>query len=96
MHIHFDAFIGRGYAGLLAAMALERSLRKVPVIGNGLSTDRQKPPSHNFTTAQAVERLTAKKNSFASGTADTMPDINSFRRCWGISVFWDVLETVHW
>src|SRR3954467_773572 len=47
----FDVIIiGGSYAGLSAAMALGRSLRKVLVIDSGLPCNRQTPHSHNFIT----------------------------------------------
>lgn len=42
--------IGGSYAGLSAAMALGRSLRKVLVIDAGQPCNRQTPHSHNFLT----------------------------------------------
>lgn len=42
--------IGGSYAGLSAAMALGRSLRRVLVIDSGLPCNRQTPHSHNFIT----------------------------------------------
>jgi len=42
--------IGGSYAGLSAAMALGRSLRRVLVIDSGLPCNRQTPRSHNFIT----------------------------------------------
>lgn len=42
--------IGGSYAGLSAAMALGRSLRKVLIIDSGLPCNRQTPYSHNFIT----------------------------------------------
>ena len=42
--------IGGSYAGLSAAMALGRSLRKVLIIDSGLPCNRQTPHSHNFIT----------------------------------------------
>ena len=42
--------IGGSYAGLAAAMALGRSLRKVLVIDAGKPCNRQTPHSHNFLT----------------------------------------------
>jgi len=42
--------IGGSYAGLSAAMALGRSLRKVLVIDNGLPCNRYTPHSQNFLT----------------------------------------------
>lgn len=42
--------IGGSYAGLSAAMALGRSLRRVLIIDSGLPCNRQTPHSHNFIT----------------------------------------------
>ncbi|MGO3183853.1 MAG: NAD(P)/FAD-dependent oxidoreductase [Aequorivita sp.] len=51
MNKNFDAIIvGGSYAGLSAAMALGRSLRKVLVIDGGQPCNRQTPYSHNFLT----------------------------------------------
>src|SRR5690606_12029344 len=44
------AIIGGSYAGLSAAMALGRSLRRVLVIDSGTPCNRQTPHSHNFLT----------------------------------------------
>lgn len=50
-HKNFDVIIiGGSYAGLSAAMALGRSLRKVLIIDSGLPCNRQTPHSHNFIT----------------------------------------------
>ncbi len=47
----FDAIIiGGSYAGLSAAMALGRSLRRVLIIDSGLPCNRYTPHSHNFIT----------------------------------------------
>jgi thioredoxin reductase len=47
----FDVIIiGGSYAGLSAAMALGRSLKKVLVLDSGLPCNRQTPHSHNFIT----------------------------------------------
>ncbi len=47
----FDTIIiGGSYAGLAAAMALGRSLRRVLIIDSGLPCNRQTPHSHNFLT----------------------------------------------
>ena len=47
----FDVIIvGGSYAGLSAAMALGRSMRKVLIIDSGLPCNRQTPHSHNFIT----------------------------------------------
>lgn len=42
--------IGGSYAGLSAAMALGRSIRKVLIIDSGKPCNRQTPHSHNFLT----------------------------------------------
>lgn len=48
---NFDVIIiGGSYAGLSAAMALGRSLRKVLIIDSGLPCNRSTPHSHNFLT----------------------------------------------
>jgi thioredoxin reductase len=48
---HFEVVIvGGSYAGLSAAMALGRSLRKILVIDSGLPCNQQTPHSHNFIT----------------------------------------------
>lgn len=48
---NFDVIIvGGSYAGLSAAMALGRSLRKVLIIDNGKPCNIQTPHSHNFLT----------------------------------------------
>ncbi len=50
-HKEFDAIIiGGSYAGLSAAMALGRALRKVLIIDSGKPCNRQTPYSHNFLT----------------------------------------------
>ncbi|WP_222166395.1 NAD(P)/FAD-dependent oxidoreductase [Edaphocola aurantiacus] len=49
--ILYDAVvIGGSYAGLSAAMALGRALRKVLIIDSGMPCNRQTPHSHNFLT----------------------------------------------
>jgi thioredoxin reductase len=48
---NFDVIIiGGSYAGLSAAMALGRALRKVLIIDNGLPCNRMTPHAHNFIT----------------------------------------------
>ena len=48
---NFDVIIiGGSYAGLAAAMALGRALRRVLVIDSGKPCNRQTPHSHNFLT----------------------------------------------
>lgn len=50
-HTTFDVIIiGGSYAGLSAAMALGRSLRRVLIIDSGSPCNRQTPHSHNFLT----------------------------------------------
>lgn len=49
-HIFDVIIIGGSYAGLSAAMALGRSLRKVLIIDNGNPCNKQTPHSHNFLT----------------------------------------------
>lgn len=52
---HFEVIIiGGSYAGLSAAMALGRSLRKTLVIDSGKPCNRQTPHSHNFITHDGV------------------------------------------
>lgn len=49
--MEYDVIIvGGSYAGLSAAMALGRSLRKVLILDSGLPCNRQTPHSHNFIT----------------------------------------------
>ncbi|WEK37499.1 MAG: NAD(P)/FAD-dependent oxidoreductase [Candidatus Pseudobacter hemicellulosilyticus] len=49
--LQYDVIIvGGSYAGLSAAMALGRSLRKVLIIDSGRPCNRQTPHSHNFLT----------------------------------------------
>lgn len=51
MKKEFDVIIvGGSYAGLSAAMALGRALRKVLIIDSGIPCNRQTPHSHNFIT----------------------------------------------
>lgn len=51
VHNNYDVIIlGGSYAGLSAAMALGRSLRKVLIIDSGFPCNRQTPHSHNFIT----------------------------------------------
>lgn len=49
-HMYDVIIIGGSYAGLSAAMALGRSLRKVLLIDSGLPCNRRSPYSHNFIT----------------------------------------------
>jgi thioredoxin reductase len=51
----FDVIIiGGSYAGLSAAMALGRSLKKVLIIDSGKPCNRQTPHSHNFITQDGL------------------------------------------
>src|SRR6187455_2932434 len=54
--------IGGSYAGLSAAMALGRSLRKVLIIDSGNPCNAQTPHSHNFLThdGETPAAITAK------------------------------------
>ncbi len=59
----FDVIIiGGSYAGLSAAMALGRALRKVLIIDSGLPCNRYTPHSHNFITqdGEKPSSITAK------------------------------------
>lgn len=59
----FDVIIiGGNYAGLAAAMALGRSLRKVLIIDSGKPCNQQTPHSHNFLTqdGETPAAITAK------------------------------------
>lgn len=52
----YDAvIIGGSYAGLSAAMALGRSIRKVLIIDSGKPCNRQTPYAHNFLTQDGKE-----------------------------------------
>lgn len=53
--------IGGSYAGLSAAMALGRSMRKVLIIDSGLPCNRQTPHSHNFITHDGAKPGTIAK-----------------------------------
>ncbi|MBK8788306.1 MAG: NAD(P)/FAD-dependent oxidoreductase [Chitinophagaceae bacterium] len=80
---HFDVIIiGGSYAGLAAAMALGRALKKVLVVDDGKPCNRQTPHSHNFLTndGKAPAEIAALANqqvsrydsvSFLSGRAIT-------------------------
>jgi thioredoxin reductase len=46
--------VGGSYAGLAAGLALGRALRRVLIIDNGQSCNRQTPYSHNFLTQDGV------------------------------------------
>lgn len=59
---NFDVIIiGGSYAGLSAAMALGRSLRKVLVIDNNLPCNRHTPYSHNFLTQDGMTPSSIRK-----------------------------------
>lgn len=55
--------IGGSYAGLSAAMALGRSLRKVLIIDSGLPCNRQTPHSHNFITLDGEKPASITKKA---------------------------------
>lgn len=71
--------IGGSYAGLSAAMALGRSLRKVLIIDSGSPCNRQTPHSHNFLT-QDGERpaVIAEKAKMQVLQYETVTFINDF------------------
>lgn len=55
--------IGGSYAGLSAALALGRSLRKVLVIDNGNPCNKQTPYSHNFLTNDGEEPFAIREKA---------------------------------
>ena len=60
--------IGGSYAGLAAAMALGRSLRKVLILDAGEPCNRQTPHSHNFLTDSLKddpERFISTRNTLS-------------------------------
>ncbi|MFT2011300.1 NAD(P)/FAD-dependent oxidoreductase [Pontibacter sp. 13R65] len=62
-HNNYEVIIiGGSYAGLAAAMALGRSLRRVLVIDGGKPCNRQTPHSHNFLTqdGETPQRIAEK------------------------------------
>lgn len=62
----FDVIIiGGSYAGLSAAMALGRSLRKVLIIDSNLPCNRQTPHSHNFITRDGEKPADISKKAKA-------------------------------
>lgn len=77
---NFDVIIiGGSYAGLSAAMALGRSLRKVLIIDSGLPCNRSTPYSHNFLTrdgeSPAVIAERAKAEVMAYDTVTFLNDL---------------------
>ncbi len=84
MKTNFEIIIiGGSYAGLSAAMALGRAMRKVLIIDSGKPCNRQTPHSHNFITqdgetpsviaAKAKEQVLAYSTvAFTEGLADTV------------------------
>ncbi|MEJ7558141.1 MAG: NAD(P)/FAD-dependent oxidoreductase [Pedobacter sp.] len=77
--VKYDVIIiGGSYAGLSAAMALGRSLRKVLIIDSGLPCNRQTPQSHNFITHDgqhpAVISATAKSQVLGYKTIKSIND----------------------
>lgn len=74
----FDVIIiGGSYAGLSAAMALGRSLRKVLVIDAGNPCNKQTPHSHNFILHDGI-RLQTFRHKPESRLKLTIP-YNLFR-----------------
>lgn len=76
----FDVIIvGGSYAGLSAAMALGRSLRKVLIIDSGKPCNAQTPHSHNFVTQDGekpgVIAEKAKQQVLSYPTIEFMHDI---------------------
>ncbi|MEQ9167138.1 MAG: NAD(P)/FAD-dependent oxidoreductase [Fulvivirga sp.] len=71
--------IGGSYAGLSAAMALGRSLRKVLIIDSGVPCNRQTPHSHNFITQDgekpAAIALKAKEQVMKYNTVQYLNDL---------------------
>lgn len=71
--------IGGSYAGLSAAMALGRSLRKVLIIDSGVPCNRQTPHSHNFITQDgekpAAIALKAKEQVMKYNTVQFLNDL---------------------
>lgn len=71
--------IGGSYAGLSAAMALGRSLRKVLIIDSGLPCNRQTPHSHNFITQDGEKpAVIADKARAQVLKYDTVKFLNDF------------------
>lgn len=56
--------IGGSYAGLSAAMALGRSLRRTLIIDSGLPCNRFAPHSHNFITQDGVSPSVIRAHAF--------------------------------
>lgn len=77
--IYDTLIIGGSFAGLSAAMALGRTLRRVLVIDSGQPCNRQTPHSHNFLTqdgktpAEIAE--TAKQQVLAYATVEFREDL---------------------
>ncbi|WP_031427672.1 NAD(P)/FAD-dependent oxidoreductase [Flavimarina sp. Hel_I_48] len=71
--------IGGSYAGLSAAMALGRSLRKVLIMDSGQPCNRQTPYSHNFITQDGVPpaeiTTIAKEQVLKYNTIDFVSDL---------------------
>jgi thioredoxin reductase len=77
---NFDVIIiGGSYAGLSAAMALGRALRKVLIIDSGLPCNRQTPHSHNFITQDGEKPIViaekAKKQVLNYSTVQLHTDL---------------------
>lgn len=73
----YDAIIiGGSYAGLSAAMALGRSLRKVLIIDAGQPCNRQTPHSHNFLTQDG--QVPANISAIAKAQVLAYPTVKFF------------------
>ncbi len=71
--------IGGSYAGLSAALALGRSLKKVLIIDGGVRCNHQTPHAHNFITQDGVEpgviAARARKDVLAYNTVNLIDDL---------------------
>jgi thioredoxin reductase len=71
--------VGGSYAGLSAAMALGRAMKKVALVDSGKPCNAQTPQSHNFIThdgeAPAVIAATARNQVLAYPTIDPVQDL---------------------
>lgn len=76
---NFDVIIiGGSYAGLSAAMALGRSLRRVLIIDSGAPCNKQTPQSHNFITHDGEKpKVIAEKAKAQVLEYDTVKFLNA-------------------
>ncbi len=78
-HDYEAIIIGGSYAGLSAAMALGRSLRKTLVIDAGQACNRQTPHSQNFLTQDGVApALIAQRGKEQVARYDTITFLDDF------------------